>query len=147
MAKAQRRHLAHEAHFSWLRQISTHGFEDLGFAFRGQFGLQFIASIEVVLDAALASADNEYEVLDSGRAPFGHDMRKYRPIKDIQQIFRRRLGCREDSGAQPRHRQNRLAYARHCVPLRAMIRSYSTVTDFARLRGWSTSAPLNTPTW
>ena len=27
---------------------------------------------------------------------------------------------------------------------RLAIRPYSTVTDFARLRGWSTSVPMNT---
>ena len=26
-------------------------------------------------------------------------------------------------------------------------RRYSTVTDFARLRGWSTSVPMNTAVW
>jgi hypothetical protein len=26
-------------------------------------------------------------------------------------------------------------------------RAYSTVTDFARLRGWSTSVPLHTAVW
>jgi hypothetical protein len=27
------------------------------------------------------------------------------------------------------------------------LRGYSTVTDFARLRGWSTSVPFSTATW
>jgi hypothetical protein len=33
-----------------------------------------------------------------------------------------------------------------CAPPRA-VRAYSTVTDFARLRGWSTSVPLWTAVW
>jgi len=27
------------------------------------------------------------------------------------------------------------------------VRGYSTVTDFARFRGWSTSVPFSTATW
>jgi hypothetical protein len=30
---------------------------------------------------------------------------------------------------------------------RAHARAYSTVTDFARLRGWSTSLPMKTAVW
>jgi hypothetical protein len=29
----------------------------------------------------------------------------------------------------------------------SLLGGYSTVTDFARLRGWSTSVPLSTATW
>ena len=34
-----------------------------------------------------------------------------------------------------------------CVTDRLRLLSYSTVTDFARLRGWSTSVPMTTAVW
>ena len=65
----------------------------------------------------------------------------------------RRLAHRAGLVRQPQKRRG-AAVARltasagaACLPPRARGRRYSTVTDLARLRGWSTSVPLSTATW
>ena len=57
-------------------------------------------------------------------------------------------GSRSSSVVNPQPRQNEtLAPCPRPNATERACAAYSTVTDFARLRGWSTSVPFSTATW
>jgi hypothetical protein len=66
--------------------------------------------------------------------------REYRWRRDGRKRGARRL---QDEAAATIYRAAGTSERRRAAALDA----YSTVTDFARLRGWSTSVPLSTAVW
>src|SRR5262249_17890094 len=70
--------------------------------------LQLVRRVEMVLERTLVATGHEDELLDACGQAFLDGILDQRPIDDGQHLLRHRLGCRQDTRAQPRHRQDRL---------------------------------------
>jgi hypothetical protein len=109
----QRRHLAHEAHLPWRRQIGARFGEDRGLALRFEHGLQLGVVVEVIFDRGLAAAGHEDDVLDAGRARLGHGIGQHRPIEHVEQVLGDGLAGRHHPRTETRHGQHGLAHWLH----------------------------------
>src|SRR5690606_23994754 len=83
-----------------------------------QGGLELPGAVEVVLDRVLVAPGDQEYVVQPGPGGLFHDVLDGRLVDDRQHLFRRGLGRREESRAQPRDRDHGLGH-RTLVPCRA----------------------------
>ena len=79
----------------------------------GQRLFQLVVPVEVVFDGVLATAGNEEHVIQAGRHGFLHDVLDGRLVDDRQHFLGRRLGRRQEPGAQPGRGNHGLGHISH----------------------------------
>jgi hypothetical protein len=79
--------------------------------------LDLEGGVEMILDRVLGAPGHEIELVDAGGLGLFHRILDQRLVDDRQHLFRHRLGRRQKAGAEPRHREHRLAYRFwHLIP-------------------------------
>jgi hypothetical protein len=142
--------------------------EDRVFFLGFEGGFEFECLVEVILDDVLVAPGDEHEVLDPRLARLINDVLDRRAVEHRQHFLRHRFGGWQHTRAEtgdgedgladglhgkfPTHdsRHDDVAWrTRHSRVSSSQLPEggYSTVTDFARFRGWSTSVPFSTATW
>jgi hypothetical protein len=71
--------------------------------------VQLDRDVEMILQRALATAGDEDELLDPGGPGLLDRILDERLVDDRQHLLRDRLGRRQETGAEPGHRKDRLA--------------------------------------
>ena len=67
---------------------------------------QLEADVEMIFDRGLAAAGDDDDVLNAGMQRFFDAILNDRLVDDGQHLLGLRLGCRQESGAEPRGREN-----------------------------------------
>ena len=99
VAQTQRRRLADVYAGSPARQNSAQGIQQILFALRLQYRLEFRIRIEVILDRALRTAGDEYQGVGAGRQRFIDRILNQRLVHDGKHFLRTCLGDRKKSRA------------------------------------------------
>src|SRR5260221_678408 len=72
--------------------------------------LEFLVAVEIILDRALGAAGDHQHVAEASRRCLLHDVLDRGRVDDRQYFLGRRLGHRQEPGAQARGRDDRLGY-------------------------------------
>lgn len=108
VAEAERLALADVMDAGQARGIA-HGVEAYRVALGREDLLQLEGVVEVVLDGPLVAAGDHQDVVESGRGGLLDDVLDGRLVDDREHLLRRRLGRRQESGAEPGGRDDCLA--------------------------------------
>ena len=100
MAQTQLLRLAHEDAFDAMRQDVAHHVRLARLALGPQCGFKFLIAVEMVLDRPLVAPRDKNQRVDPGRDGFLGRILDQRLVDDRQQLFRHRLGGRQEAGAK-----------------------------------------------
>ncbi len=113
VSQAQRLRLADVDAVDVLGDDALHQFEQVQFAARREFGFHLVGLVEMVLDAALVAAGDEYHVGDARCHRLFHRVLNQRLVDHRHHFLRAGLGRRQEAAAHARHRKYTFAHAFH----------------------------------
>src|SRR4029079_2607097 len=103
--------LARKARRAGPRQIVIEAFELARLAACGEHFLELELPVEMILDDALVATGHEDEMLNPGLTASVDDVLDERAFSHRQHFLRHRLGCGQETGAEPRHGKHGLTHA------------------------------------
>ena len=108
MAEPERPRLPHEGAEHVVRRERAHQGQQLLLAVGFEFALEFVGGVEMVFDGTLVAARDEDHVADAGAVRLLDRVLDQRLVDDRQHLLGLRLGGRQESGAETRHREDGL---------------------------------------
>ena len=106
MTQAQRLLLAGKTSPAGRRQVLPQFGKGFGLATRLERLLEFVLTVEVILDDALVAAGDEDEMFDAGLPRLVDHILDQRFVDDGEHFLRHRLGGGQDAGAEAGDRED-----------------------------------------